>query len=192
MGLRSKKRNSRGFAPGLFLAGSGLIILGIVSAYWLSGTSYKAKGESEISAVPASVNFEAPNLELLDLDGKPANLNNLRGNIILINNWATWCPPCKAEMPTLQTFYEKYKNRDFTLIAIEAGDPGADVKQFVQSYNLTFPVWLDPDNKSLASFRNDALPSSYVVDRDGIVRLAWTGAINLKMLEKYVVPLMEE
>ena len=191
--MRSKKKkNTRRMAPGLFLAGSGLLILGFVSAYWLTGNTFKTVEASEISAVPATVNYPVPALELTDLEGNSVNLDQYKGMVILINNWATWCPPCKAEMPTLQTYYEKYKNRGFILLAIDAGDPAVDVVEFKQSYGLTFPVWLDPDNQSLSAFRNDALPSSYVVDRVGNVRLAWTGAVNLKMLEKFVTPLLED
>lgn len=78
------------------------------------------------------------------------------------------------------------------IIAIEAGDAKDAVSQFAQSYNLNFQVWLDPDGSSLKAFGNGSLPNSYVIDRLGIVRYAWTGEINLAMLEKYVTPLIAE
>ena len=192
MGSRKKPKTSRGIAPGLFLVGSGLLILGIVSAFWLSSKPVNTVGASEMTAIPAAVNFPAPELTLMDLDRNPTDLDDFHGKVVLINNWATWCPPCKAEMPTLQAYYEKHQDQDFILLAVDAGDPESDVRQFVQDYGLTFQVWLDPENLSLSAFRNDSLPSSYVVTRDGVVRLAWTGPINMEVLEKYVSPLLED
>ena len=78
------------------------------------------------------------------------------------------------------------------LIGIEAGDSAEDVESFVDKYGINFPVLLDPNNKSLIAFHNDSLPSSYVVDHNGSVILAWTGPINRAMLEKYLTPLLEQ
>ncbi|MFZ2096691.1 MAG: TlpA disulfide reductase family protein [Anaerolineales bacterium] len=141
---------------------------------------------------PSSVNFPAPDLTLNDLDGRKVNLSDYRQNIVLINNWATWCPPCRAEMPTLVKYFNEHADQGFTLIGIEAGDPMENVKSFVDRYGISFPVLLDPNNKSLIAFQNDSLPSSYVIDQDGNVILAWTGPINRDMLEKYLTPLLEQ
>ena len=110
----------------------------------------------------------------------------------MINNWATWCPPCKAEMPTLSKYFKEHRDQGFILVGIEAGDPTRDVEKFVKDYGLTFPILLDPNNKSLIAFHNDNLPSSYVIDRNGNVILAWTGPISKAMLEKYITPLLEQ
>jgi cytochrome c biogenesis protein CcmG, thiol:disulfide interchange protein DsbE len=178
----------------MLLVGAGLLLLGIVVALWLAwpdAGSTRANGAS-LSVVPVKVEYQAPELVLSDLDGQPVSLEDLRGSIVLVNNWATWCPPCKAEMPTLQAYYSQYQDQGFVLVAINAGDPAQDVQDFVREYKLTFPVWLDPQNAALQAFKNDALPSSYVIDRQGMIRLAWTGAISQAMLEKYVTPLLEE
>jgi peroxiredoxin len=110
----------------------------------------------------------------------------------MINNWATWCPQCKAEMPTLVKYYEEHNEQGFVLLGINAGDPKDAVVKFVDEYNLSFPILLDPNNKALIAFHNDSLPSSYVIDRSGNVVLAWTGPISKAMLEKYVTPLLEQ
>ena len=78
------------------------------------------------------------------------------------------------------------------LIGIDAGDPIGEVEQFVEEYNITFPILLDPNNKSLIVFNNENLPSSYVIDRKGNVVLAWTGPISKGTLEKYITPLIEK
>ena len=119
-------------------------------------------------------------------------LADYRNDVVLVNNWATWCPPCKAEMPTLSAYYNEHNAEGFTIIAIEAGDMKEAVLQFAQSYNLKFQVWLDPNGAALKAFGNGSLPNSYVIDRSGTVRYAWTGEINKVMLEKYVTPLLME
>jgi cytochrome c biogenesis protein CcmG, thiol:disulfide interchange protein DsbE len=142
--------------------------------------------------VPMAVNYPAPQLALQNINGRSESLADFRQNVLLVNNWATWCPPCKAEMPTLEEYYEAHSVQNFMLIAIEAGDAQDAVSQFARSHDLKFRVWLDPDNASLAVFRNENLPNSYVIDKTGTVRYAWTGAISRAVLEKYVTPLMTE
>jgi peroxiredoxin len=180
----------------LFLVGAGLVMIGVVSAAMIGNykptESSPATSSGGYSVTPSEVNFQAPKLTLNDLDGNLVSLADHLDSIVLINNWATWCPPCKAEMPTLQSYYTSHAADGFILLAIEAGDPLPEVKEFVESYQLTFPIMLDSNNLALRAFRNDSLPSSYVIDREGIVRLAWTGPISLEMLEKYVTPLLEE
>jgi len=180
---------------GMIFIGAGLLVFGVLAFFLLpkppAGMRPGETGNNP-SAVPVSVGFPAPALALEDIQGRAAALADLHGQIVLVNNWATWCPPCKAEMPVLQDFYEEHREEGFTIVAIEAGEPAAEVADFVQAYGLTFPVWVDPGQKALDAFRNLSLPSSYVLDRRGQVRLAWTGAISREMLEVYVTPLLEE
>jgi peroxiredoxin len=170
------------------LIGVGLIVLGLVT----TGVIFKGNLLSDYSVTPVAVNFPAPDFALNNLDGERVSISDFPQNIVLINNWATWCPPCRAEMPTLLKYFKDHHEDGFMLIGINAGDPKAEVVKFVDEYNLTFPILLDPNNQSLIVFDNDSLPSSYVIDRHGNVVLAWTGPINLPMLEKYITPLLEE
>ena len=174
----------------LALIGAGLVILGV--AAWVLLPSLTATSQEEVSAIPVQVNYAAPEVSLTDLQGNPASLIDYQGKLVLVNNWATWCPPCKAEMPALQAYFEAHQGQNFTIIAIEAGQPVSEVADFVRRYGLTFPVWTDPTLKATVAFRNPGLPSSYVIDASGMVRLAWAGAINLEKLEEYVSPLLEE
>lgn len=144
------------------------------------------------TVVPVPVNFPAPELQLENITGEEESLNDFLGQVVLVNNWATWCPPCKAEMPTLAGYYNSHVDEGFMVIAIEAGDPQDQVAKFAQDFKLPFKIWLDPDSKALNAFRNGSLPSSYVVDRTGVIRYAWTGEINREMLEKFVTPLLSE
>jgi peroxiredoxin len=158
----------------------------------MASSRARSNTESLSSVEPVPVNFAAPELSLNNLRGKTESLTDYRETVVLVNNWATWCPPCKAEMPTLAEYYREHKSEGFIIVAIEAGDPADLVAPFAQSYDLEFPIWLDPDGASLRAFGNGTLPNSYVIDRAGTVRYAWTGEINKAMLEKYVTPLIGE
>ena len=188
------KIKSRTKVFGMFLLGIGLILAGVAVALLLIPKATSSQGSSDqvTSVVPAKVHFAAPKLALKDVTGKVSSLTDYQGQIILINNWATWCPPCKAEMPALEEFYTRHKDQGFVLIAVEAGEPAEDVDKFVKEYGLTFPVWLDPQNVSIKVFKNYNLPNSYVIDRNGQVRYTWTGGISLETLEKYISPLLED
>lgn len=177
------------------LIGVGLLLFGVALMVWLTQNEPEATTQAannERSVVPMEVNFPAPELTLETLQGETQSLADFRGQVVLLNNWATWCPPCKAEMPSLLKFHETHAEKGFTVIAVEAGDRLEEVLEFAHSYGLTFPVWLDPEQESLAAIRNGSLPNSYVIDRTGTVRLAWTGEISLSMLEKHVTPIIEE
>lgn len=163
---------------------AGLLLIGFAFVVIASPRSQSNEGSL------ASVDFVAPELSLENINGQSESLADYRDRVVLVNNWATWCPPCKAEMPTLAAYYNEHQSEGFTIIAIEAGDSLDTVAPFVQSYKLQFPVWLDPNGLSLRAFGNGTLPNSYVIDRSGTVRFAWTGEINRAMLEIYVTPLL--
>jgi cytochrome c biogenesis protein CcmG/thiol:disulfide interchange protein DsbE len=175
----------------LVLVGAGLLIVGVVSLLLLSKRGRIGASESYASVVPVAVNFPAPDLKLTDIDGNENGIADYRGQVVLINNWATWCPPCRAEMPTLEAYFQDHRQEGFTLIGIEAGDANDDVVEFASQYDLSFPIWLDPQNDSLRGFYNASLPNSYVIDRGGTVVLGWTGAISRELLEVHVTPLLE-
>jgi cytochrome c biogenesis protein CcmG, thiol:disulfide interchange protein DsbE len=186
----TRKQGGNAKLIALFLVGAGLLFLGVAAFFVMPRPD--AAASDQRSALPTSVEYPAPQLDLTDLQGNAVSLEDYHGQVVLVNNWATWCPPCKAEMPTLQAYYDDYSGEGFTIIAIDAGDPLSDVAEFVKEYGLTFPVWPDLAQKATVAFRNPGLPSSYVIDRQGVVRLAWTGAISRGMLDKFVTPLLEE
>ena len=190
MSIKKYRRRSQKPYP-VFPIAAGLLLIGFALAFMLSPAS-RGDAESLSSVKPMAVNFPAPELSLQNLNGQTQSLGDYRDTVVLVNNWATWCPPCKAEMPTLAAYYNEHQSEGFTIIAIEAGDPVDAVAPFVQSYHLEFPVWLDLNGVALKAFGNGSLPNSYVIDRSGTVRYAWTGEINKAMLEKYVTPLLRE
>ncbi|HUG33902.1 MAG TPA: TlpA disulfide reductase family protein [Anaerolineales bacterium] len=171
------------------LLGLGLILIVASVLYILRDLPI----QTDLSAVPVEVEYPAPELTLTDVEGEAHSLADYRGTVVLVNLWATWCEPCKEEMPALQAFHNKYADEGFTVIGINDGDPTKDVLQFVRDFKLTFPVWLDP--KYIATeeaFKTMNLPTSYVIDRTGTFRFFWLGAIDRKNLERYVTPIIRE
>ncbi len=190
---RQRKNNDNNIRL-MFILGAGLILVGIAAVLLLPGnqSSTTSPQADNLSMIPAAVNYPAPDLSLQNVNGKTESLVDYRDKVVLVNNWATWCPPCKAEIPTLEAFYKAHVTSGFMIIGIEAGEPQADVSKFVQEHKMTYPVWFDLKNAALDAFKNQNLPSSYVIDRKGVIRLVWVGEINIAMLEKYVTPLLEE
>ncbi len=168
--------------------GTGLMALGFV----LFQAFLPLAETQDYSVKPVDVEYPVPDVSLVDLYGISQSLDEWRGYVILINLWATWCPPCKAEMPTLQHYFLNHKDEHFLLVGINNGEPAALVDQFVTTLHLTFPIWLDPEYETEKAFGTISLPSSYVVDRKGIVRLMWIGEIEYTTLEEYVTPLIME
>jgi len=185
------------FLPYIF-AGAGLILIAVAGAFF--GTTQVKPAEDpsagqaggETIFPPAQLDEPAPDLTLETLDGDRVSLADFQGQVVLVNNWATWCPPCKAEMPELNDYYLEHKDQGFQVLAVEAGDPPQQVQAFIEEEGIDFTVLLDPENKSLQRFENASLPNSYIIDREGKLRLTWTGAINQATLEEHVTPLLEE
>ena len=176
----------------LILAGVGLIIVSIAVAVFAPKQSAPLKTQAINGPIPGVVEYPAPDLALVDLDGEPTSLDDLRGQVVMVNNWATWCPTCRAEMPELEAYYQAHKDDGFVLVGINSGDQSSQVEAFIQEYNLTFPMWLDPSGLAIHAFKNNALPSSYILDEKGTVRLVWSGAVSLEALETYVTPMLED
>lgn len=174
----------------LVIVGAGLMLIAIAAFLSLPQATAAVSGQN-LGMIPAPVNFTAPDVSITDLDGNPVSFADYRGKVILYNAWATWCPPCKEEMPVLQAYYNDHKDQGFVIIAVEDGQPVEEVRNFVNEYHLSFPVWPDLKWVATTAFKIENLPTSYIIDRDGVARLTWTGAVTRDMLEKYVTPIIE-
>lgn len=118
-----------------------------------------------------SVGFLAPDFTLETLEGDSITLSELRGTAIIINLWASWCGPCRAEMPAMQNVYEKYKDSGFTILAVNATnqDSLAAARAFVEELGLSYPILLDIEGKVSDLYNLRALPTTYFVNPDGII-----------------------
>ncbi len=130
-------------------------------------------GGSTAGQIPAPrQGFLAPDFRLQTIEGESLRLADLRGQAILLNLWATWCPPCRAEMPAIQKMYEEYKEQGLIVLAVNMtvqDDPSA-IQPFVRQYGLTFPILLDSEGVAARQYELRSLPSSFFIDRQGIIR----------------------
>ncbi|MFC4767313.1 thiol-disulfide oxidoreductase ResA [Effusibacillus consociatus] len=153
-----KNKLSRAVTVGVLL----LAALGIIYAL-INFTGSETKG--------VSVGQAAPDFTLTDLNGKAVSLSDLKGKVVLLNFWGTWCEPCRKEMPALQAAYEKYKDKGLVILGVNIGESKVSAKGFTDRYGVTFPNVLDTDRKvTLDSYKVKPIPTSFFIDRQGIVR----------------------
>ena len=112
---------------------------------------------------------EAPDFELEYLDGERRSLHSFRGKVVFLNFWATWCPPCRAEMPSMQKLQDRYAGDDMTVLAVDLQESRAAVEKFVDEYELAFAIPLDTDGRVGALYGVHSIPTTYIIGRDGMV-----------------------
>jgi len=120
----------------------------------------------------------APPIELLNVDGTPFSLQQLRGKVVLVNFWATWCEPCVTEMPSLQRLREQLTADGFEVLAVNYQEGPARINSFVQKMNLTVPIVRDTDGSVARAWGARFFPASYLVDRDSHVRYSISGGTD--------------
>ncbi len=141
--------------------------------------------------VRPQVAYLAPDFALPNLNGKTVRLSDFRGKKgVFINFWATWCPPCRLEMPTMEQVYQEYRSRGLEILAVSIDvGPQRVVKNFMQELRLTFPALLDPEGEVLYRYRLFSIPGSFLIDKRGIIRFKelgyrdWTDPESRKKLE---------
>jgi peroxiredoxin len=120
----------------------------------------------------------APDFELSDHHGKKVRLHDLRGKVVFLNFWATWCPPCIHEMPMMQQLLDSRKQQAFALLALNLQESQEDVAQFMKKKGLQFPALLDSEGRTAASYKVRGLPASYLIDCSGNLLGAVTGILQ--------------
>jgi thiol-disulfide isomerase/thioredoxin len=176
-------------AAGIVLAA--VAIMGIIlnrsssnpSAVFIDSTREIDSGESASSDLQKDK--PAPDFELTSLDGSSINLSDFRGHPVLINYWATWCPPCVEELPLIEEQYKKF-SPGLVVLAINAGEEPETVKNYVDKKGFTFPVLLDPDWNAEALFGIMAYPTSVFIDENGIIRARYVGGMSSETLDDYL------
>ena len=118
----------------------------------------------------------AHNFSLATLDGKQASLNDYRGKVVLLNFWATWCVPCRKEMPSIQTLWDRYKDQDLVVLAVSEDDGKREqITKFIRKIKVNFPILLDQDLKIGDSYMLPGLPTTYLIGRDGTIAATIVG-----------------
>ncbi len=164
---------------------TGIVAIVLLTTFGLKNFATTAPQAPQPATKP-EVGFSAPDFSLKGLDGKTVKLSNLRGKPVFINFWASWCPPCKEEIPEIQKFYEKYQGRvEVLAVNITFNDKMPDILNILQADHATYPVLLDEDNNHPVAddYQVDGIPASFFVDKDGVIRDIHVGGMNLQMLE---------
>jgi cytochrome c biogenesis protein CcmG, thiol:disulfide interchange protein DsbE len=180
---RSAARKRKNWLP------YGLVGLGLLVLVVLLGISFGPAGAQTV--IPPRVGAPLSNFSLTDIHGQKVQLSDYAGQVVLVNSWATWCPPCKAEMPDLNAYYQVHQQDGFMVLAINAGDPASSATDFAASHNLAFPVLLDSNLRVLNGFGIHSFPTSIIVSRDGRVKKIHVGMYSPEDLEADITPLLK-
>ncbi len=136
------------------------------------------------SGTQPTVGHPAPNFAMQLDDGSTATLHDFAGRPILINFWATWCPPCRREMPDLVAAYEAHKDEGLIVIEVNSAETAAQVADFVEQFGVTAPVVLDTRNEVMSVYRTNSLPASFFIDKDGVIQATWPGFMDKDTLDE--------
>lgn len=183
---KARPRLGQGWAVGAVL----LLLGALVGAGWILRDRF----------LPVEVGTAAPEVVARDLQGRPVALSDLRGEVVLLNVWATWCPPCREEMPSMQRLHERLGDDGLRIVAVSvdgaapaeraAGDPRELVEAFVREMGLTFTIWLDRSGKIQRSLRTTGVPESFVIDRRGTIvkkvigATEWDSEANVELISR--------
>jgi len=130
----------------------------------------------------------APDFTLTAVDGREVSLSDVRGKTVLLNFWASWCAPCREEMPALESYYQANRADSFEIIAINVGETRKQAQDFAAELGLTFPIVLDGDASVAARYRVFGLPVSVLVDKNGMILYRQEGQFTPESLEREITP----
>jgi cytochrome c biogenesis protein CcmG/thiol:disulfide interchange protein DsbE len=134
----------------------------------------------------------APDFTLNNLAGYPVQLSKLRGQVVLVNFWATWCGPCRAELPDMAAVYQAHQAEGFVILGVNNQENAETLSRFLASNTIPYPILLDSNARVTQAYRVSAFPTTFVIDRRGMVRTVMTGSRDYAELEEAIKPLLAE
>ncbi len=147
-----------------------LVFLMLTSALVLLLLNQKSLFVKSGQQATLTVGLPAPDFKFPGLDGKMSSLSDYRGKVVLVNIWATWCPPCVEEMPSMEKLYQKLKDKDFEILAVSIDSLGVNaVAPFMKKHKLTFPALIDSSGTIRTTYRTTGIPESFIIDKNGIL-----------------------
>ena len=158
------------------LAGVGLMLIGAI------GLVKMATGQGAPPGEPMAL--AAPDLTLVGLDGQPATLADWQGQRVLVNFWATWCPPCVEEMPALEAFYRQSRADGVVVVAVNNAESPETVRRYVEERGITMPVLLDPSGQLVNELDINYLPTTLFVNSKGVIRSRWESALSYDQMRQ--------
>ena len=169
-----------------------LLVAVVVGAVALLGLLYWGMVRGPSTQVGKTVPLKGPaqDFSVTTLDGKTLKLSDLRGKVVVLNVWASWCIPCQDEAGELNRSYELYKGRDVAFIGIAFNDDTDPMRQFVDKYNVTYPVALDPEGRISIGLGITGVPETYLIDPQGNLTQKFVGPITAKQLNGLLAPLL--
>lgn len=157
-----------------------LFVAGIAAVYVGNNQAVEAAD----TPVGVSIGMQAPDFTLPDLNGNPVSLSELRGKPVIINFWASWCPPCREEMPEMQTFHEMHHGR-VTVLGVNLAETPEKVTGFLDEYGYKWPMVLDRGGDIRELYRVRVIPTTYFLDGKGIIHRVYAGPLTLDMMMQF-------
>lgn len=154
------------------------LLLGLALAAAACGPRDASSGGDTPGQV--AIGAPAPSYRATSLNGDSVSLAAQRGKVVLLNVWATWCHPCRAEIPELQALHDRYQARGLELVGVSVDADGSDeaIRSFMQEFRMTYPVWRDPDERVSAQFLVIGVPATFLIDRTGVLQWRKTGPVQ--------------
>jgi len=163
---------------------AGAVIVAVVLTVYFRGGGSAASGPAALTGQPA------PSFAVPTLSGSTSALDAYRGRIVVMNLWASWCPPCRAEMPDLQHLYQSYKSRNVVVLGVDQGESAQRVGAFAQSLGIHYPILLDQQQQYGRVYAALGLPTTIVVDAHGVVVRGFDGPLSYPQMVAAVTPLL--
>ena len=160
------------------VAARGRAVVRLLGFLFLTLTAWSQPGHAQDKQLKRWSGEATPELKLKDVEGRSHDLRDYRGKVVLVNFWATWCEPCRDELPSMMRLRQRLAGRPFEVLAVDAGEGEARVKEFLQKMPLSFPVLLDGDSAAMRDWKVRGLPASFVVDATGQIRYSFLGELD--------------
>lgn len=167
----------------LYWAAGAIIVAAVLAVYFRGGGTAPPVGPESLAGQ------RAPSFPVPRLGGGSAGLDSYRGNVVVMNLWATWCPPCRAEMPDLQRLYGKYHSRGVVVLGVDQGESAERATEFAQSLRIHYPILIDQNQQYGRVYAALGMPTTIIVDRNGMVVRGFDGPLSYDQMVAAITPL---
>jgi len=170
--------------------GAAAIIGGLAGLLLITSAASCAAGGDPVSVPGIKKGSVAVDFQLPDLDSQEVSLSDYRGSIVLINFWATWCPPCRSEIPDIEAAYQARRDDGLVVLGVSVEQAPVHVASFVEAMGMSYPVLLDETGAVSRTYRVPGLPLSVFLDREGVIQVRHVGQLTSVQLERYLSELL--